>query len=281
MRAAGSPFNEALRLSRRAAVATVAAFGATILVDCSAALAEARRWRADGVGSLGRFGVLTPDFDPVPESEMWAMAPQGISFHAARFPRDRQKFAEQPNVDEAIDRLAKVGLKAILYAFTTSSYLLDSDGEDQVRAHLEQRSGGIPVILTAQAARAALHSLGSKRIALVHPPWFSDTVNKRGAAYFRDRGFEVLDCRRLEPLRQQFTEVPPDEVFAFVSRNMPKAADALFIGGNGMRVVGAIEALEQRLGRPVLTANQVLLWSALRLVGHTRLVRRYGRIFHK
>ena len=28
------------------------------------------QWRPDGVGSLARIGVLTPDFDPVPESEM-------------------------------------------------------------------------------------------------------------------------------------------------------------------------------------------------------------------
>ena len=207
------------------------------------------------------------------------MAPPGISFHTARFPRDRLKFAEQPNVDEAIDRLTKVGPKAILYAFTTGSYLLHGDGEDRVRTRLEQRAGGIPVILTAQAATAALHSLGSKRIALVHPPWFSDTVNNQGAAYFRERGFEVLDCRRLEPLRQQFTEVAREEVYAFVGRNTPKAADAVFIGGNGLRAVGTVEALERRLGRPVLTANQVLLWSALRLVSQTNSVRGYGRIF--
>src|SRR5215207_2739375 len=44
-------------------------------------------WRPDGVGSVARIGVLTPDFDPVPESEMAAMAPHGVSIHAARVPR--------------------------------------------------------------------------------------------------------------------------------------------------------------------------------------------------
>lgn len=41
-------------------------------------------WEPDGVGSLARIGVLTPDDDPVPESEMRAMAPEGISIHASR-----------------------------------------------------------------------------------------------------------------------------------------------------------------------------------------------------
>lgn len=280
MRPVEPSLGEALHLSRRAALSAVVSLGAMTLGGCASAIAGARRWQGDGVGSLGSFGVLTPHFDPVPESEMWAMAPQGISIHAARVPGETRKFAEPPNVDEATERLAKVGLKAILFAFTTSSYVLEGDGESRLRARLEQRSNGIPVILTAQAATAALRSLGSKRIAILHPPWWTDTVSDRGAVYFRDRGFEVLECRRMEPLRP-FTEVPAEEVFAFVSSNTPRPADSVFIGGNGMRTVGAIEALEQRLGRPVLTANQVLLWAALRLLGQTRLVRGYGRIFNR
>ena len=37
--------------------------------------AAQQAWRRDGAGRLARIGVLTPHFDPVPESEMVAMAP--------------------------------------------------------------------------------------------------------------------------------------------------------------------------------------------------------------
>jgi hypothetical protein len=40
-----------------------------------------------------------------------------------------------------------------------------------------------------------------------------------------------------------------------------------------------IEALEEDLGRPVLTANQVTFWSALRHAGVRAPVAHYGRIF--
>src|SRR5919202_1680024 len=72
------------------------------------AWAQAGRWEPDGVGTVARFGVLTPDFDPVPESELWAMAPRGVSIHAARMPRGGpgpRAFAEPPIADEAVDRL--------------------------------------------------------------------------------------------------------------------------------------------------------------------------------
>ena len=37
----------------------------------------------------------------------------------------------------------------------------------------------------------------------------------------------------------------------------PKSAEAVFIGGNGFGAIGVIEALEENLNRPILTANQV------------------------
>ncbi len=40
-------------------------------------------------------------------------------------------------------------------------------------------------------------------------------------------------------------------------------AEAVFFGGNGLRAIGMIAALEQELGRPVLTGNQVVFWYAL------------------
>lgn len=238
------------------------------------------RWEPDGAGTVARFGVLTPDFDPVPESELWAMAPPGVSIHASRVPRGGRSpraFAEPPLVDQAVDRLVGVAPKAILFAYTSSSYALGAEAERQVQARLQERAKGAPLILTCQAAAAALRSLGARRLSIVHPPWFSEASNSAGATYWREAGFDVVRCVRLEPLRS-FTEVPPAELFRFVSGNTPREVEAVFIGGNGLRAIGTIRELEARLRKPVLSANQVLIWDALRSVGQTS-VRNYGRVF--
>ena len=61
---------------------------------------------------------------------------------------------------------------------------------------------------------------------------------------------------------------------------MPSDTDAIVIGGNGFRAVGAINALEEDLGCPVLTANQALLWAALRAAdADSGSVTDYGRLF--
>lgn len=107
-----------------------------------------------------------------------------------------------------------------LFAFTSSSYALGADGDDRMRARLEKRAQGIPVMLTCQTATAALHLLSVKRLSLIHPPWFSEASDYQGAAYFRAQGFEVVQSTRITPQRQ-FTEVAPTEVFSFVSAQHP------------------------------------------------------------
>jgi maleate isomerase len=56
-------------------------------------------------------------------------------------------------------------------------------------------------------------------------------------------------------------------------------AEGVFIGGNGFRVVAAIEPLEAAIGRPVLTSNQVLLWKLLAHVAAPFDISGFGRLF--
>lgn len=237
------------------------------------------KWLPDGVGSLARIGVLTPEFDPVPESELWAMAPKGVSIHAARVARKGVlAFSDAPNIDEATESLAALAPRAIVYAYTTSSYILGAQADEQMKQRLQKRAGGVSVVLTCQAATAALHTLGIQRVGLVHPPWFSEDANAKGADYFRSQGFDVVYCSRIAPART-FSEVSPEEVYHWASSNIPREAQGVFIGGNGLRSIGAVRALENTLRRPVLTANQVAFWEALRQVGVTSKVRQYGKVF--
>ena len=213
---------------------------------------------------------------------MWAMAPKGVSIHAARvtweWNHDPREFAEAPQLNNATDQLLALKPRAIVYAFTSSSYALGAEAEGALRARLEKRAGGVPVILTCMAATEVLRVIGAHRIALTHPPWFSEEANAQGKDYFRNQGFEVVFCARIAPERP-FTEVPPAEVYEWVKTNVPRQAEAAFIGGNGLRAVGTIQALERSLGRPVLTANQVVLWKALQVVSATSKLTQYGRIF--
>jgi maleate isomerase len=59
---------------------------------------------------------------------------------------------------------------------------------------------------------------------------------------------------------------------------VPASAEAVFFGGNGFRAIGMIAALEEQLGRPVLTGNQVAFWYALHQAAVRAPVNGYSRV---
>jgi maleate isomerase len=251
-------------------------------------------WNRDGWDAATRLGVLTVHAGIGAESELQAMAPPGVMIHASRvhfaamagggemdptIPLAAVRaFAEPPFVDDATELLAAAPLDAIGYGFTCSAFAIGADGEDAMVARLEERTRGIPVTTSCAAAAAGLRALGVERLALISPPWFDEELNSLGSAYFRDVGLDVVFAASAElPSNQR--RIEPKQLFEWVRDQTPDVADGLFIGGNGFRGVGVIEALESKLDCPVVTANQALFWSLLGLAGSDAAIAGYGQLF--
>ncbi len=253
-------------------------------------------WQPDGAGSRARIGVLTPHLDPVPESEFQALAPEGVSIHAARVPLGMvgpdgeiiprvdpdiaRAFSQPPAVDDAAALLSALTPSAVVYAFTSSSYILGSEADAKLRERLEERIKGIAVVIQTTALVTALRAIQADRIALIHPPWYSAELDALGAGYFQEQGVSVV-YHGSAKLRSDYGDIRPDRIYEWAKAHVPDSADALVIGGGGFRAIGAIEALEATLGRPVLSANQASFWCALRVSGVDDLVSNYGQIFNK
>jgi maleate isomerase len=236
---------------------------------------------------LIRVGVLTPHATMGPEAELPAMAPGRVMTCVARVSTDAAAAGAsspapvaQSALDEAAEILGRGALDTIVYASTSSAYGIGFDADVAVVSRLS-RLVGIPVSATCVAAVQALRAFDVERIAILHPPWFDAQMNELGAAYFRSAGFDPLSSvsAALSPDPDQ---IDAAAVYEWTSRQVSDDAEAVFIGGNGFRAAGAIAALEAATRRPVLTANQVLLWSLLAQTGATFEISGYGRLFmHK
>jgi maleate isomerase len=253
-------------------------------------------WQPDGWGFRARLGLLVPHAAIGSESELAAMAPAGVSIHAARVPLGVMRagglmdptialepvraFADPPLVDDAAELLAAAPLHAIGFAFTSSSYVRGASDDEVLRRRLEARTRGIPVAISSVSAVLGLRALGAHRIALVDPPWFSPELTALGVDYFAGQGFSIAHAASAGVPSEQ-RAINPGQLFEWVREHVPAEADAVYIGGNGLRAVGVIQALEEDLRIPVLTANQVLLWHLLHLAGTRSPVAGYGRLFER
>lgn len=104
--------------------------------------------------------------------------------------------------------------------------------------------------MPGRGRRAAARPRG--RITLFDPPWFETEPDRLRAVLPRPwvRGGEHGPCGLPSNQRSINPAEPYDRV-----RAHPGRVEAFFLGGNGFRYVGVITALQQDLGRPVLTAN--------------------------
>lgn len=244
----------------------------------------------DGWDVRLRVGLLVPDGDVGPESEWSAIAPAGLRVHASRFrfpvtavrQTDDQidtsavEFVANPGpLDDAIGLYAPSAIDCFALAFTSTSYV----GDDAALVErLSERVGGKPVVTTGQALIAAVEHLDASRVLLVDPPWFPPPLTQLGRSWLEGNGVSVARAEAADLPSGQGNIHP-----AALHRWLCSAVDGIdlvLIGGNGFRAVGAVRAVEEDTGVPVVTANTALLWQTLRSVGRpTEAVTRYGRLF--
>jgi maleate isomerase len=255
----------------------------------------------DNWGWRARIGLFIVGNEAVPEAEWWAMAPHGVSVHAARVTASSPWAswrADRSGVDLADDllrgarQLAAMRLTAAVLAHTTSSVVGGKGWHEATVSALAAVIGdGVFVTTNGHDTIEALEASGVKRPFLVMPPWFGDPAVKAALAYYADHGLATAGHLRYDPGRK-WRDLPPGELYAHfmgfeqeieplyaqIRAACPADADGVLIGGTGFRCVGILDALERDLARPVISANQASLWRCLRRSGVKEPVTGYGRL---
>lgn len=255
----------------------------------------------DNWGDLARIGIFIVGNEVVPEAEWWAMLPKRVSVHAARvtarapwapWRADRSGVDLVEDVIRGAHQFAAMRLSAVVVGHTSSS-ILGGAGWDQATVAALSAILGPEVHVTTNGTDtlAALNTLRLRRPFVVIPPWFNDDAAAAAVRYYRDHGVEPIGSLRYDP-GAPWNGLPPCELYprgmataqqvhplySQICSACPDNADCVLIAGTGFRCVAILDALEQHLKRPAVSANQASLWRCLRLSGVTTPIAGYGRL---
>lgn len=238
----------------------------------------------DYIGWRAKIGLIYMASSVVMEPEFHAMAPEGVSIHTTRIPLPKASaegiksmMADGP-LEQAASLLAEAPLDACVFGGTSASFLEGRGFNDVVANRMRNVMGRIPVTTASTAALLALKTLGVRRMTFVGP--YIAEVTARGRAFFEANGIEVLSAHGLGITSDhELGDVPLERVYTFAKQSADAAAEAVFISCTNLRTVGAIEALEQDLGVPVVSAIQSSFWHALGLAGVGANVAGFGSLF--
>ncbi|MGW7006805.1 maleate cis-trans isomerase family protein [Streptomyces sp. NPDC054933] len=217
-------------------------------------------------------GVVAP-FDFALDRELWRWVPDDVSLHLTRTPfvpvevsLDMARIvSEHETLREAVRALHAVKPESLAYACTSGSFVGGVAGERAMSAAMSQASEvALPAVTTSGALLAALAEIGARRIAVVTP--YTRSVTDSLEAFLREAGIAVTG-RAYLGLTREIWRVPYRDVVDMARSAVVGAADALFISCTNLPTYDVIPQLEAELRLPVLSANQVTMWAALRCIG--------------
>ena len=215
-------------------------------------------------------GVVIP-YDFALDRELWRWVPAQVSLHLTRTPYQdipvsvAQAIAvsDQETVVRCTRDLLIVEPAAVAYGCTSGSFIRGLAGEAALVAGMVE-AGAPRAVTTSGAVIAAVHALGIQKVAVVTP--YDEAVGAKLRAYLNEAGVEVAAQNDMGLTGRIWTV--PNEVTADLARRTARGGgDAVLLSCTNLRTYDLIASLEQELGVPVLSANQVTMWAVLAAAG--------------
>ena len=180
---------------------------------------------------------------------------------------------------EGAAELKRRGVDAAIWACTSGSFVFGRAGAERQAYEIEDFLG-IPTSSTSLAFVAAIQALGLRRVAIAAT--YPEEVTRAFGDYLAEYEIEATSAGSQDIITAaEVGTLERDSVIDFVTAGDHPEAEAVLVPDTALHTAAWIEELEQRLGKPVLTANQVTMWHALQLAGRARRVEGLGRLFRE
>ena len=233
-----------------------------------------------------RVGLMVPATNATFEADFALVVPKEITLHSHRLWMsggvEGEDFVDKVNeeVEEAAKYLAMAKVEVIAYGFTTGSFYRGIAYSKQLEERI-QKAAGVPGVTPATAIVEALHYFGAKKLSVATP--YPEWNNAMLLRYLDEAGFDVLNLEG-DPrpasiaIREPMWDQEPESIVDFASKVCLPEADVLLCPCTAWRALEVVEELEQRLGIPVVTANQTAIWATFRKLGIFHSIHGFGRL---
>ncbi|MCP3819533.1 decarboxylase [Streptomyces sp. A3M-1-3] len=162
-----------------------------------------------------------------------------------------------------VEELRLSGAESVVWACTSGSFVRGWDGaHEQIRALA--LAAGLPASSTSFAFAHAVREVGARRVAVAAT--YPQDVAEYFSAFLQAAGTEVV-AERAEGIvtAAEVGTWGREKVLALARAGDHPDAEAVLLPDTALHTAAYLADLEEALGKPVLTANQVTVWEGLRL----------------
>jgi maleate isomerase len=236
-------------------------------------------------GHRARIGYTSPPLTTeIFPYEFYRIVPDGVTLVVTSLAIVARSKAE---VDQSYDismkaarEMAAAGVDMVVLGGVPINLSRGHDNAQAMIGDLEAELG-VKVSTSASAQAAAAQALGCKKVVVAQPYEASETT--RIAGYAVDFGCEVLGATGWGSAFNQIGRIPQNaaiELGRKLMREHPDA-DTILLPSPHWPTAGAIDPLEREFGVNVMSAQQAIVWDALRRCGVNDKIEGFGRLFRE
>lgn len=211
-------------------------------------------------------GVIAP-FDLALERELWRWAPLEVSLHLARTPYEpvpvsmamAELVSNPTHLTTATRDVMHVEPEVVAYLCSSGSFIKGLDYEKSLRDTICD-AGAQDAVTTSGALVEAIQHLGISSLSVLTP--YDEILTDKLHEFLGEAGCSVIRSDHLG-LGGGIWKVNYRTIAERIVGADDPAAEAIFVSCTNLPTYDIIEPLEQALGKPVLTANQLTMWSCL------------------
>ena len=222
-----------------------------------------------------RIGVVVPFSNTNLEPDLMLLRPPGVSLHFARaggYDLDKIPDSKQmgdfalASLDDVISSLTAARPDLILYGCTSATLSHGPKFDRKFAARIESKAQ-VPAVTAAGALVESLQGKNINRIAFGSP--YVEQLNRDAITFLSACEIETVSQAYVGSELGNYgqSELTPKQVFDLGIRADSPQAQALVLSCTDMRAVEAIDELESKIGKPVITSNQALMQSAVAILG--------------
>ncbi|MGQ4598108.1 aspartate racemase/maleate isomerase family protein [Nocardia sp. R6R-6] len=230
-------------------------------------------------GQVHRVGLIVPSSNITMETEIPAMLrareriePDRFTFHSSRMRMKSVTSEELAAMDDESDRCAAeladadVGVfaYACLVAIMSRGHGYHCVSQERLAGRARENGSSAPVVTSAGALVNALGTLGARSAALIAP--YLKPLTEQVVGYIRNEGYTITDHIALEiPDNLEVGSQDPMALDAVVDRLDHSAADVVILSACvQMPSLAAIQAVQDRIGKPVVSAAVATTYEILK-----------------
>ncbi|RPF53947.1 maleate cis-trans isomerase family protein [Aquisalibacillus elongatus] len=182
-----------------------------------------------------------------------------------------------PRLIEGAQWLKGKDIDSVLWTSTSASFTLGIEGVQEQITALENFLR-VPASTTAMAFIHVADELNLDRVAVVAT--YPDDIALLFKAFLEEHGIKVVKFSSEGIMTAaEVGTLEREKVIQWVVKHDVDGADALLVPDTALHSVAWVEEMEERVQKPVLTANQVSFWEALRLAGKLTPQEGLGMLF--